>query len=198
MNSIRCGEQIWKRLAGIALLVIALAACHAAAQETAKQKAWQLGSEVDVMPYATGGYYGSGFLGHDGWKARYVVARTNIPSFLVSDGYRDKRTDAYALLADRFIGAHRRQLEGLWVGGGAEYWRNRIRAENSPTYVPYQNYMATIGAGYVWKLSRHIYINPWAAGHLVVAHSREIPVAGQTYKQPIFTPEGSVKIGFTF
>jgi len=187
-------------VAGIVLLVAgttdrALAQGVTAARDS---KDWQFGSEVDVVPFATGGYYGSGFVGHEGWRTRAVVARTNIPSFMVSDGYKDKRTDAYALLADRFIGARRLQLDGLWVGGGAEYWRNRIHAENSNVDAHYQNYMATVGAGYVWKLTHHIYVNPWAAGHLVVAHSREIPIAGKIYKQSIFTSEASVKIGIIF
>lgn len=170
----------------------------ASAQEKAPAPRWQLGGELDAMPYIMGGYYGSGFMARDGWKLRYVVARSNTPSFLVTEGFKDKRTDAYALLADRFIGPQRHQLAGLWVGGGAEYWRNRIRADDSPLYASYQNYMLTAGGGYVWKLSRHVYLNPWAAGHVVAANRRVIPISGKTYTQPVFTPEGSVKLGFTF
>jgi hypothetical protein len=132
------------------------------------------------------------------WKFRSVVARTNVPSFLVSDGYRDKRTDAYALLADRFLGTRRKELKGAWLGGGAEYWQNRIRTTDSPDYVHYLNYMATIGGGYVWELSRHFYVNPWSGAHFVVAHSRDVQVSGTLYKQPLFTPETSVKIGIVF
>jgi hypothetical protein len=157
-----------------------------------------MGSEVDALPYAMKGYYGSGFLGLDGWKLRGVVARSTTPSFLVTDGFKQKRTDAYALLGDRFIGPKRQQLEGLWLGGGVEYWRNRIRTESSPEFAHYQNYMLTVGSGYVWQVSRHVYIDPWSAGHLVIANRRHISVSGKTYDQPLFTPEGSVKIGFIF
>jgi hypothetical protein len=102
------------------------------------------------------------------------------------------------LHSDRFFGAKRRQLEGLWIGGGLEYWRNRIRTDASPAFAEYQNYVSTTGAGYVWNLSRHFYLNPWAGGHFVVAGKRDVPVAGTIYKQPLFTPEASVKIGISF
>ena len=200
MEMIRIGK--WS-MQGVAACVLALAlgwpaSSLAGAQEKANTDGWKLGSEVDVLPYAMKGYYGSGFMGRDGWKYRYVVARSTTPSFMVSDGFKEKRTDAYALLTDRFLGAKRQQLQGFWVGGGAEYWRNRIRTEAAPEFTHYQNYMLTAGGGYVWQLSRHFYINPWVAGHFVVANSRKISVSGKSYEQPVFTPEGSVKIGFTF
>jgi hypothetical protein len=159
---------------------------------------WSFGSEIDALPFVSKGYYGSGFVGHNGWRFRDVVARSTVPSFMVSDGFKDKRTDAYALLADRFVGAKRQKLEGLWVGGGAEYWRNRIRTEDTTAYANYHDFMLTAGAGYVWKFSKHFYLNPWVAGHVAIAGERSILVSGKTYKQPVFTPEGSIKLGFTF
>jgi hypothetical protein len=166
-------------------------------QQTAASK-WAFGGEIDALPFVMSGYYGSGFVGRGGWKFRAVAARSTLPSFMVTDGFKDKRSDAYAVLADRFIGARRQKLEGLWVGGGGEYWRNRIRTDAAPTYANYHNYMLTVGSGYVWKLSRHVYLNPWTAGHFAVAGERNILVSGKTYKQPVFTPEGSIKLGFTF
>jgi hypothetical protein len=184
-------------MVGMALL-LALGAHPSEAQDIPTKRTWSLGSEIDVIPYATGGFYGSGFWGRDGWKFRSIVARTNIPSFLVSEGYKDKRTDAYALISDRFFGARRSKLEGLWIGGGAEYWRSRIRTDSSPAFTKYQNYVATAGSGYVWKVSRHLYLNPWTGGHFVIAGTRDISVGGTVYKQPLFTPEASVKIGISF
>ncbi len=61
-----------------------------------------------------------------------------------------------------------------------------------------QNYMLTAGGGYVWKFSRHFYLNPWVGSHFVVANRRDIPVSGKIYQQPVFTPEASIKLGFTF
>jgi hypothetical protein len=159
---------------------------------------WAFGSEIDALPFAMKGYYGSVFVGRNGWKLRAVAARSTTPSFMVTDGFKDKRTDACALLADRFIGARREKLEGLWVGGGGEYWRSRIRTDASPVYTDYHNVMLTAGSGYVWKLSRHFYLNPWTAGHFAAAGKRDIVVSGKSYKQPVITPEGSIKIGITF
>jgi hypothetical protein len=56
----------------------------------------------------------------------------------------------------------------------------------------------TAGGGYAWKVSRHVYVNPWVGGHLVVSGERKIQVSGETYEQPVFTPEVSVKVGVTF
>ncbi|MDP9051484.1 MAG: hypothetical protein M3O31_12325 [Acidobacteriota bacterium] len=160
--------------------------------------AWHFGTELDVLPYATRGYYGSFVVMHQGWRYRGVAARSTLPSFMVSDGFNNKRTDAYALLADRFFGPHREQSRGMWVGGGAEYWRNRIRRDGFDEYAHYDNVVLTIGNGYVWQLSRHFYLNPWSAAHFIVAGDRSIKVSGKTYKQSVFTPEASVKVGFTF
>lgn len=81
---------------------------------------WRLATEVDVLPYATGGYYGSLVAARGEWRLRGVAARSTAPSFLVSDGFQDKRVDAYAVLADRFFGKRKLQQEGFWIGGGAE------------------------------------------------------------------------------
>lgn len=159
---------------------------------------WKFGSEIDALPYAMNGYYGSVFAGRNNWRIRGVTARSTTPSFLVTNGFRDKRTDAVAFLVDRFIGRRGRSLDGLWIGGGVEHWRNRIRTDESAEYTRYSNFVLTAGAGYVWRLSPHLYLNPWAGGHFVAAGRRTIDVSGSAYNQPVFTPEFSVKFGFTF
>ena len=166
--------------------------------ETPEPTPWRVGTELDVLPYATGGYYGSFVVGRKEWRVRAVAARSTAPSFLVSNGFQDKRTDAYAGLVDRFLGSRRAEGRGFWIGGGMEYWRNRIRQDGSSEYTHYNNTMLTAGGGYLWKLSRHIYLNPWSGAHLVVGGDRKINVSGKMYKQPFFTPELSVKISFTF
>lgn len=178
-------------------LVLGLATASAADGGAQTQTSpWKFGSEIDVLPYATGGYYGSVFASRKNWRFRGVAARNNIPSFLVTDGFTDKRTDTVALLADRFFGPNGRNLEGFWVGGGAERWHNRIRPVQSQEFTNYSNLVLTVGSGYVWRLSRHLHLNPWTGGHFVVAGERAIQVSGRPYKQPLFTPELSVKFGF--
>jgi hypothetical protein len=167
-------------------------------QPATDSRAWKLGTEVDVLPYAMGGYYASAFVGHDGWRLRGVAARSDPPSFLVTSGFEKKRTDAYALLADRFLGSKRTQLKGFWIGGGGEFWQSRIRQENASNFTHYDNFVLTAGGGYVWKLSNHFYLNPWSALHAVVAGNTNINVSGKMYQQPRLTPEASLKFGFIF
>lgn len=189
-----------RMLAGAAVaLALGLPACYAA--DAAAQDGpgvLKFGSEIDALPYATKGHYGSAFAGRNGWRFRGVAARNTTPSFLVTDGFKEKRTDAYAFLVDRFFESKSQELRGFWIGGGGEYWRNRIRTEESPEFARYNNFVLTVGGGYVWKFSQHFHLNPWAGGHFVVAGERRIQVSGKTYEQPVFTPEVSVKVGFTF
>ena len=159
---------------------------------------WKFGTEFDVLPFATGGYYGSLFAADHGWRLRGVAARSGTPSFLVSSGFEKKRSDAYALLADRFLGARRAELKGFWVGSGVEYWRTRIRQKDTTDFTHYNNVLVTAGGGYVWQVTRHFYVNPWADTNFVVGGSRDINVSGKTYTQPLFTPEVSLKVGFIF
>jgi hypothetical protein len=166
--------------------------------EQASPRVWKVGSEIDVLPYVLKGYYGSAFAGMQAWRLRVVASRSTIPSFLVASGYTEKRSDAYALLGDLFYGAGRQKQTGMWVGGGGEYWRSRIRTTATPAFAYYDNFMLTAGGGYVWRFSRHFYLNPWSGGHFTVGGARNIKVSGETYTQPIFTPELSVKLGISF
>jgi hypothetical protein len=166
--------------------------------EPAISPSWKFGTEIDVLPYVMNGYYGSAFVARGAWRFRGVAARSDAPSFLVTDGFGKKRTDAYALLVDRFLGHHRSDLKAFWLGGGTELWRSRIRQDGISDFTCYNNTVVTAGSGYVWKLSNHFYVNPWSAIHVVVAGDRKINVSGKTYEQPRLTPEASVKLGIVF
>jgi len=161
-------------------------------------RSWKIGTEFDVIPYVTGGYYASFFGADKGWRLRGVVARSGTPSFLVSGGFEKKRTDAYAVLVDRFLGAHRAEFKGFWVGSGVEYWHTRIRQTNTTDFTHYDNVLATAGGGYVWRVTKYFYLNPWVDANFVVGGSRDINVSGKVYTQPLVTPEVSLKLGFIF
>ena len=179
-------------------ILLAQQPLHSSNDTATESESWKLGAEVDVLPYVMGGYYGSAFVGHDGWRFRGVAARSDTPSLLVTSGFEKKRTDVYAVLADRFFGPKRTQLKGFWVGGGGEFWQSRIRQENTSNFTHYDNFVLTAGGGYVWKLSKHFYLNPWSALHAVVAGDTSTNVSGKMYQQPRLTPEASVKFGFIF
>ena len=152
----------------------------------------RVGTEFDVLPYATGGAYVSLVISRGAWRIRGVASRVNVPEAFVADGFSDQRTDAVALLADRFIGAGSGEARGFWVGGGVEYWWNRIRRDGSETYTAYNTTMLTAGGGYVWHLTRHVYLNPWAAAHALVAGDREVDVSGAAFAPRRFTAEASL------
>jgi hypothetical protein len=196
MNFLRTSAALALGAAALLLTSTPARAAEPPAEET--PRVWRFGAEIDALPYATGGYYGSFVAARREWRVRAVAARSTMPGFLVEDGFEDKRTDAYALLVDRFLGARRSRQEGFWVGGGVELWSTRIRPEGGNAYTRYNNLMLTAGAGYVWKFSRHFYLNPWAGVHFAAAGERVHNVSGRVYEQARFTPEASIKLGYTF
>jgi hypothetical protein len=159
---------------------------------------WLMGSDFDLLPFAFHGYSSGGFIGYNGWRASSLMSASTAPSFMISSGFGDRHTDAYTGMVDRFFGGKRKSIEGFWAGAGGGYWRSSIRTSGSATHAKYHDFVLTAGGGYMIRLSRHFYLDPWVAGNFVVAGQRKIPVSGQTYKPPAFTPDASIKIGFNF
>jgi hypothetical protein len=154
-----------------------------------------IGFEVDALPYLTGGYYGSAWFGRNRIRARGVVTRATIPSFLVEDGFRNADIHVYAFIVDYCFDPG---FRGPWVGIGLEYWKNSIENRVNAATAGWDNTIATLGAGYVWGLGGHFYVNPWAAGHLIAAGTTAIPVGGAVYHPKRLTPEASLKLGWHF
>ncbi len=155
----------------------------------------RFGVELDVLPYATGGYYGSFWVGRDRLRVRPVIARTTLPDFMVDDGFENADIDAYALVVDYFF---HEGFKGFWVGGGVEHWQNSIENATSGGKATWSNTIATVGGGYIWRLKSGFYINPWAAGHLVVGGPTEVTVGDAVYRPSLFSPEVSIKLGWAF
>jgi len=154
-----------------------------------------VGVEIDALPYILSGYYGSVWVGRDQWRARAVVSRSTLPSFVVQDGFEDHRIDVVAALVDHFF---KPDFRGFWVGGGAEYWQNDVRSKTSGQSASWDNVAATLGGGYVWKFYQNFYLNPWGAGHLIVGGDTKVPVGGETFEPSRLTGEVSIKVGWHF
>jgi hypothetical protein len=60
------------------------------------------GVELDALPYLTGGYYGSAWVGYKNLRFRLVAAKAETPSFVVADGFENLDTKAYAFIVDYF------------------------------------------------------------------------------------------------
>ena len=156
-----------------------------------------VGFEIDALPYITGGYYFSAWLGIKNIQQRIrpVYAKANIPDFMYDSDAFDRNTIVvYAIVVDYFF---KPNFEKFWIGTGIEYWDGEIEDKFSET-AKYSNWIFTLGGGYVWKFWNNLYINPWIAGHLRIAGDEEVPVGSYIYLTPIFTPEVSIKLGWNF
>jgi hypothetical protein len=193
-NSTRLAHTGTIRLLAAALLAGAPATAEEA-EKTKETKKTTVGFELDALPYLSGGWYGSAWVGRDRVRIRPVVASTELPSFLVEEGFSDAKVEAYALIVDWFF---RDDFRGFWVGAGAEYWKNGVTNETDGGTAEWSNTVATVGGGYVWKISGNLYVNPWIAGHLIVGGPTSVTAGGATYHPKRFSPEASVKLGWHF
>ena len=197
MSQTNTGPDVRTRV--FCMLLAAFAAgSSAAAQEinsTTTASPTTAGFELDVLPYVSGGYYVSGWIGHDRFRVRPVVTKTTLPDFAVQDGFKNADLDVYAVIVDYFP---RAGFCGLWVGAGVEFWKNAIENGSNGGTAEWDNTVATIGAGYVWRFAGNFYLNPWAAAHVVVGGPTSVNAGGATYSPRRFTPEVSVKLGWHF
>ncbi|RLD24811.1 MAG: hypothetical protein DRI54_05730 [Bacteroidetes bacterium] len=161
-----------------------------------KYKRLTVGFEIDALPYITGGYYASVWLGFKKQKQRLrpVYAKVNVPEFLLDEYFNRNTLIVYAIVVDYFF---KPNFEKFWIGTGIEYWDGEIENMFSET-AKYNNWIFTLGGGYVWKFWDNLYINPWVAGHLRIAGDEEVQVGLITFYTPFITPEISLKLGWNF
>ncbi len=158
------------------LVVVAICLCLAGSvctatlaegnsDEAAAEKPYfTVGFELDLLPYLTGGWYGSVYAGYNGWRVRGVINSFNMPEFVTPDGFKDwEVTAAYALIVDRFFGKKSWDFRGFWAGTGFEYWNNQVRTESVAASTRFDSWYFTLGGGYAWKLVKNLYLMPWGA-----------------------------------
>ena len=177
------------------LAILMLTALFANAQKKEDKSKLSIGTEVDVLPYLTGGYYGSVWASKDHFRYRAVVTNVTTPEFMLKDGFTNNKMMVYAALVDYFF---RASPEKWWIGSGFEYWDAEIQTSQELSTVKYNNTMFTLGGGYAWKFYKNFYLNPWAAVHLRIAGDRSIMVDGTKFEPSVFIPEASLKIGWYF
>jgi len=160
-------------------------------------KEWRVITELDVLPYATGGYYFSGGLVKDHIRIRAVRSVVNIPEFSSPDGFDNYRNRAIALIADYCPGKGGYN-KGFWIGSGVEYWDNTIRNKQDHETTRFSQYILTAGAGYIIPVGNHFFINPWAAIHLDPAGKKTYQIGNREAEIASFFSEGSLKLGWRF
>ncbi|GJQ32598.1 MAG: hypothetical protein HBSAPP04_14370 [Ignavibacteriaceae bacterium] len=153
------------------------------------------GTELDLLPYISNGYYLSAWYGTGRFRIRGVLTKTTIPGFMLKDGFKDNKLTVYAGIVDYFFNDN---FKGAWVGAGFEAWESEIRNENSSGTATYNNKILTLGGGYVWKFFDNFYLNPWAALHYIVGGETEIRLGNSVHKPGVLTPEVSIKLGWHF
>ncbi|MBK7867089.1 MAG: hypothetical protein IPJ75_08930 [Ignavibacteriales bacterium] len=153
------------------------------------------GTELDLLPYLSNGYYLSAWYGIDRFRIRGVYTKTNIPGFLLKDGFKENKLTVYAAIVDYFFNDN---FEGAWLGVGAEIWDSEIENEKEIGKAAYNNKIFTVGGGYIWKFYNNFYVNPWAAIHYVLSGETQIRLGNSIHKPGILTPEVSIKLGWHF
>lgn len=154
----------------------------------------KVGVELDLLPYLTGGYYGSLSWAQDEWRYRAVVAKVDLPAWIIPDGFDRHTQSAYALILDYF---YEHQVNGWWSGIGFEYWRNEVREASSQESAVFWQGIVTVGQGYVWRINDYFYINPWGAIH-VPLQTDTVRIASRDYHPLPVLGEISVKFGLLF
>jgi len=169
--------------------------CYKTEAQSQSEPNTKVGFEVDLLPYFTGGYYGSVWIGHNHVRYRAIVTRLTTPEFYVENGFTNNRIQAYTLIADYFL---KPNFEKWWVGSGFEYWKESIQTDAKTSTAYFNNTIFTLGGGYALKFFKNFYLNPWAAFHLRIAGASEVWVSSEEYRVPELTPEISLKIGWHF
>lgn len=181
------------RLVRVLLFLACAAGSFLPAQTVSEPLRWS--SEVDLLPLATGGWYGSLVASKGLWRTRFVAAEVHVPDRFAPKGWEDARTRAVALLVDR---AFRLDGSGPWVGGGLERWQEDLRPAGKGERARLQSLQATLGAGWGVPLGHGFHLNPWLAVHQRIGGDREAVVRGQVCRPRGFQFEASLKVGYTF
>jgi len=155
-----------------------------------------VGFEIDVVPYITGGYYASAWLGFrkSRQRIRPVFALVNVPDFLTADGINKKTIQVYGIMTDYFF---KSGFEKFWISTGIEYWDGEMENELTQK-APFNKWIFTFGAGYVWKFYKNFYLTPWIAGNFRIAGDETVQIGDTTIKLAIVAPEVSLKLGWHF
>lgn len=153
------------------------------------------GTELDLLPYLSNGYYLSAWYGIDRFRIRGVYTKTYIPGFLLKDGFKENKLTVGAAIVDYFF---KDNFEGPWLGVGFEIWDSEIENEKGIGKASYNNKIFTLGGGYVWKFFKNFYVNPWAAVHYVLSGETQIRLGNSVHNPGVLTPEVSIKLGWHF
>lgn len=154
-------------------------------------------TELDVLPYLSGGYYLSAGVGFQNMRLRGIVTHVFPPEFATPAGFENYELQVWAGIVDYFLGAKAQKREGFWIGTGLEFWKSKLTNASDSETGTFRNTIFTVGGGYVWRFYKKLYLNPWLAGHLPLGKATQ-QIGNRSFESRRFTPEASLKIGITF
>jgi hypothetical protein len=188
-----------KKMALTAMIVLTITVIAFAQKENQIEckSNFSIGTELDLLPYITGGYYGSVVFGYNNFRLRPIYSKANQPKFVLPGGFDKNEMDVYAILFDYFLNDDN-NLKGWWIGAGFEYWKNNVRNKINKEEKSFDSQIFTVGGGYTWFITDNIFLNPWCAGHFTIAGDTDVEVGNKNYKAKFFLPEASLKIGIVF
>jgi hypothetical protein len=157
------------------------------------QTYYACGAEANIIPYLSGGYSGTLWWGINHIRISGTFAKTNTWNIFVPSGFENNVVQSYALNGEYFFSP---AFKNLWAGGGAEYWQGAVDNADDHAHGEYTNYMLTVGAGYVIKIWKGIYVNAAGSVHLVVAGGKVVEVGNATFNANTIVPDVAIKIGY--
>jgi hypothetical protein len=176
------------------ILILVCFGCNIHAQSIESKKL-DAGLELDVLPYATGGYFGAAWMGKGLWRVRALTAYVKKPDWSTKNGFANHQIHAYALVVDRFL---KKDWKGWWAGAGFVYWNSSIQADTKINTASFNNVLANGSVGYHITLNKHFYLSPWASLNFKLAGDKNISVDNKIYNLPFANPEASLKLGYRF
>lgn len=147
-------------------------------------------SSVDKEP----GYSFQAWAGINNIKMRIVAAHLYQPDRLIDDAFKNYEMNVTAFIIDYFF---RDDLTGFWIGTGAELWNCSIENKSSGITTEWTDNILTAGAGYVWKITDSVYLDPFAAVHYRMNDGKVI-AGGEEFKRQRISASASIKIGYMF
>lgn len=160
-----------------------------------------VGVAIDLLPpilsATTGdfGYSAQLWYGYKKFRVRGVIAGFTTPDKIMgNDDFTHLKTTATALIFDYFL---KNNFKGWWFGTGIEKWDNTITSKLNDQDYGFKNYVSTAGTGYIFKVYKNFYVEPWGAIHYVMDNNK-ISVENTEYKTKKIQGELSCKIGWHF
>ena len=160
-----------------------------------------LGVAIDLLPpimsAATGnfGYSSQLWYGYKKIRVRGVIAGFQMPDMLMGNNdFKDLKTTATAVIFDCFKNYN---FRGWWLGAGFEMWNNSITSKIDNKNYNFNDFVATAGSGYIFKVYKNFYVEPWGAVHCVL-NNEKLTVGSTEYKTKKLQGEVSLKIGWHF